>query len=209
MLANPLLTCRRPCREHFACRETAGVSGYVTNGTEQARPRHLRARHPRAHDGNRRHLAARLRDGGRLRDRRKTYGRGVGRRFEPEGILPAAVVDWPCLSPVRALLGSGRTDRRQFSQAEEAPRFFRGLIFLGMICSENRYTLCAPRPYGSGSCRDPCRRTAVICHDYGVEDASPRRITWYDSPAPEPSFPLMSVKPTKAMVLAAGLGLRM
>jgi len=64
------------------------------------------------------HLAARLRDGRRLRDRRQADGRRLGRGFAFEGILPAAVVHGTGLSLLRTGLGQWRPDRRQFPEAE-------------------------------------------------------------------------------------------
>src|SRR5262249_29773885 len=110
----------------------------------------IRAGYPGLHDGHRRHLAARLHDGRRFRDRRQADGRRFRRGPASEGILPAAVVDGPCLSPLRTGLGQWRPDRRQFPQ--------------GWRQEEG----CATR--GGGRLT---RRTAVISGHYGLTTTPP------------------------------------
>ena len=48
---------------------------------QKGRPGHFRARHPRAYDGHRRHLAARLHDGRYFGNRRQADRRGLGWDF--------------------------------------------------------------------------------------------------------------------------------
>src|SRR5580658_2708348 len=61
-------------------------------------------------------MAPRLHHGGYFRDRRQAHHRGLRQRAASEGILFAAVVDGPGLSPLRTGLGQRRPDRGQLSQ---------------------------------------------------------------------------------------------
>ena len=84
--------------------------------TPQGRARYIRARHRRAYDGHRRHLAPRLHHGRHFGNRRQAHRRRLRRGAASEGILPAAVVDRSRLSPLRTGLGQWRPDRRQFPE---------------------------------------------------------------------------------------------
>src|SRR5262249_55552283 len=104
------------------------------------------------------------------------------------GVLPAAVVDWSCLPPLRARMGQWRPDRRDLPQAgrqeekdaaRRSGRLSKAVVQPSSVATMASMQLCSPNRHAMNGGWD----TTEILQ--------------------------MPVKPPKAMVLAAGLGLRM
>ena len=195
LLASLALNLEPAMPSRLAQPDLGGTTAMAGAERRKRRPCRVRARLCRAYDGNRRYLAARLRHGGRLRDRRQADGRGLGRGPASEGILPAAVVHGTGLPALRTGLGQWRPDRRQFPQAgrQEEEGAKRGAEEAERLRSVAPAVVRPSRPatMASGSLQWPNRRDMIPAR-FDVREIQ-----------------RMSVTPSKAMVLAAGLGLRM
>src|SRR4051794_13077420 len=76
----------------------------------------VRAGNSSEHDGDRRNVAARLHIAGRIRQRSQAVDRGLGGGLAVERVLPGALVDRPCLSPMRTRVAKRRRSWRDLHQ---------------------------------------------------------------------------------------------
>src|SRR5258706_11717860 len=135
--------------------------------------------------------------GRRFRERTERHGGGCRRGVPPQGILPSCVVHRSGVPPLRAGLGKWRSDRRQFPQPWRKEKKDGTAQFAAGRGSLN-----------AAASRSHNRHAGRLWHRRAVASANHRdMIPATTSTVRE--IPKMSVNPTKAMVLAAGLGVRM